>query len=144
MWIVIGIIFWVIGFKGVGFVEQQGFILGRVFLRPPTIIYLMCGLPEAPNIPSGVMSGAAIVSQLHGIVDLFLNSRSSLISLKNVIASRPEPVAGWRGNPPLNGQILSKNIHRLSGDCSPAYTAGAGRREEHAPRTSSRCLSGMT
>jgi hypothetical protein len=40
----------------------------KAFVRPPFVIYLLCGLPKTPSIPSGVMTVMAITLQLQGIL----------------------------------------------------------------------------
>lgn len=68
MWIGLGIFVWLIGFLKVGYFDEKGYLMKRTFLRPPFLIYLICGLPKARNIPSGVMAILALIAQLQGIL----------------------------------------------------------------------------
>ena len=67
LWLGSGILFWVMGFVRVGHTNDRE-PLGKAFLLPPQVIYLMCGQPHAANIPHGVMGFSALVGQLAGIL----------------------------------------------------------------------------
>ncbi len=63
MWIIIGIFFWMMGFMKIGNKDVY-----KAFAYPPLFIYLLCGQPKTPNIPSGVMPIMAMILQLQGIL----------------------------------------------------------------------------
>jgi hypothetical protein len=66
-WIGFGIIAWIFNFMTVGRRIKNGAPLEGSFVRPPFFVYLICGMPKARNIPSGVMGGRALAGQLIGI-----------------------------------------------------------------------------
>jgi hypothetical protein len=63
MWIILGIFSWMGGFMKIGDKDHY-----KSFARLPRFIYLLCGLPKTPNIPSGVMAVMSITLQLQGIL----------------------------------------------------------------------------
>jgi len=68
MWIGFGILFWLLGFLRAGYTRERGNLLNKVYVRPPQVIYLVCGLPKASNLPHGVMAVLALMVQLQGIL----------------------------------------------------------------------------
>ena len=70
IWISAGIFFWLAGYFTAGVIEDNGATIQKALLRPPFYIYLICGRPKAPNIPQGVISVRALMSQLQGILFL--------------------------------------------------------------------------
>jgi hypothetical protein len=67
-WIVGGTVFWIYGFITVGRKRKTGFLVDESFVHPPFIIYLICGMPKAKNIPASVMAIPSLSSQLGGWV----------------------------------------------------------------------------
>ena len=69
-WIGFGIFLWVTGYFHAGFTEEDGAPISRAFIRPPSLIYFLCGKPTASNIPKGVLSLRSLISQTQGILFL--------------------------------------------------------------------------
>lgn len=69
-WVVLGAVSWCAGFFQAGFSDEKGQKISQVFVRPPFLIYLLCGLPKASNIPKGVIALRSLMSQLQGILFL--------------------------------------------------------------------------
>jgi len=82
--IILGIIFWLIGFFRAGFRFLEGPPFLRSFIRPPFFIYLLCGLPKASNIPKGVISTGAALSQFWGILYVTYGIVSNRLTEQNV------------------------------------------------------------
>jgi len=66
--IMIGVFLWVIGFFRVGRTIEDGLLVNKTFVRPPFLIYLICGLPKSQNIPPGSMAIPSLFLQLHGLL----------------------------------------------------------------------------
>jgi hypothetical protein len=68
--IIIGLALWVIGYFRVGKIVNDGLLVNKTYVRPPFIIYLLCGLPKAINIPAGIMAIPSLLLQLQGLLFL--------------------------------------------------------------------------
>jgi hypothetical protein len=68
LWLVLGVSSWLLGFFRAGFAREEGPLFVRSFIRPPFLIYLLCGFPRATNIPKGVIATGSVGSQLLGIL----------------------------------------------------------------------------
>jgi hypothetical protein len=66
--IIIGFAFWVIGYLRVGKIVDDGLLANKTYVRPPYLIYLLCGLPKAKNIPAGVMAIPSLFLQFQGML----------------------------------------------------------------------------
>jgi hypothetical protein len=66
--IFIGACFWIMGFIRVGKLGEKGSPLYVAFVRPPTILYIACGMPKSHNIPRGVMAVSSLLGQLEGLL----------------------------------------------------------------------------
>jgi hypothetical protein len=64
----IGVFLWVIGFFRVGRTIEDGLLVNKTFVRPPFLIYLICGLPKSQNIPPGSMAIPSLFLQLNGLL----------------------------------------------------------------------------
>lgn len=85
LWIVLGIFGWLAGFFRAGFAEKDGYKINRVFVRPPFLVYLLCGLPRASNIPRGVIALRSLMSQLLGILILMYGIISNYLPVRHLI-----------------------------------------------------------
>ncbi|MFZ5909216.1 MAG: hypothetical protein ACOYYU_04300 [Chloroflexota bacterium] len=70
MWSMIGLgmFAWAYGFIRVGYIKKNSLWLERAFVYPPYLIYLICGMPKAKNIPNGVMALTSLIFQLQGLL----------------------------------------------------------------------------
>ena len=68
---IIGICLWLIGFIRVGKIVEDGLLVNKTFVRPTFFIYLICGMPKAPNIPRGVIVIPSLMLQPQGCSSLF-------------------------------------------------------------------------
>lgn len=68
IWVGLGMFIWFIGFVNAGKTRKNMMPFERSFVRPPYLVYLLCGLPKAQNIPSGVMSVLSVIGQLNGLL----------------------------------------------------------------------------
>jgi hypothetical protein len=66
------LLIWILGYVKVDFEEPKGPALYRAFLRPPPLIYLLCGQPSSSKIPRGVMAVQALFAQFQGFLCLIL------------------------------------------------------------------------
>ena len=66
--IVIGVFLWILGFIRVGKIVEDGLLINKTFVHPPFFIYLLCGMPKARNIHSGVMAIPSLMLQLQGLL----------------------------------------------------------------------------
>ena|SRR5215203_5502121 len=66
-----GVFIWILGFIRVGRVRENDVLVNRTFVRPPFVIYLVCGMPRARNIPKGVMAIPSLFGQLQGLFWIF-------------------------------------------------------------------------
>lgn len=82
--LIIGICLWVIGFIRVGKIVDDGLLVNKTFVRSPFFIYLICGLPKAPNIPRGVIAIPSLMLQLQGLL-LIICGVISLILTTNIM-----------------------------------------------------------
>lgn len=67
LWIGYGIFNWVLGFMGTIYRKKIGMPIEKFLARPPFLIYLVCGMPRAQDIPPGVMVIPALIVQLMGL-----------------------------------------------------------------------------
>jgi len=68
LWIILGAFLWFSGFFRAGSFEEKGPPISKAFVRPPFLIYLLCGRPKALNIPKGVVALRSLITQLQGIL----------------------------------------------------------------------------
>jgi len=68
LWITLGLFLWFVGYFRAGFLEEEGPLISKAFVRPPFLIYLLCGLPHASNIPKGVIALRSLMTQFQGIL----------------------------------------------------------------------------
>ncbi|MBK9781906.1 MAG: hypothetical protein IPP55_17985 [Anaerolineales bacterium] len=80
----LGIFFWLIGFFRAGFRFLEGPPFLRSFIRLPFLIYLLCGLPRASNLPKGVISTGAVLSQFWGILYVTYGIVSNRLTEENI------------------------------------------------------------
>ena len=66
------LIIWILGYVKVDFENPKGSAIYRAFLRPPPLVYLLCGRPSSSKIPSGVMAELALFVQFQGLLCLIL------------------------------------------------------------------------
>jgi hypothetical protein len=66
-WIGLGALLWLFGFFRARYVDEKKSPIERSLVRPPFLVYLLCGLPKARNLPRGVMAMVSIIGQLQGI-----------------------------------------------------------------------------
>ena len=82
--IAIGAFLWVLGFFRVGRTIEDGLLVNKTFVRPPFLIYLICGLPKSQNIPPGTMAIPSLFLSLHGLLLIILGLISVLV-IQNII-----------------------------------------------------------
>ncbi len=68
IWLGLGILSWLSGFIRVGYIRRNGTLMQRTFVRPPFLIFLICGMPKSRAIPVGVMAIPALMLQLQGVL----------------------------------------------------------------------------
>ncbi len=68
LWIGLGTFIWIVGFIKAVKIKEAGLPFDRALVRPPYLIYLVCGLPKSKKLPVGVMSVLSIVAQLIGLL----------------------------------------------------------------------------
>lgn len=76
--ITVGILGWLIGFLRAGSLEK-GRLFGEAFVRPPFLVYLLCGFSRASNIPKGVVALRSLMSQLLGVVTILYGVASAYL-----------------------------------------------------------------
>lgn len=84
MWIGFGVFFWIIGYVRVGRVRENDLLVDRTFVRPPFVIYLVCGMPRARNIPKGVMAIPSLFGQLQGLFWILYGLIFHICQVKNL------------------------------------------------------------
>jgi len=68
LWVILGLFFWFVGYFQSGFSKEDGSEISKAFVQPPFLIYLLCGLPRASNVPKGVIALRSLMAQLQGIL----------------------------------------------------------------------------
>lgn len=72
IWLGIALFLWIYGYVRVGFENPKGSTIAQAFVRPPTLIYYLAGLPRSPDIPRGVMAALALFVQFQAFLCLIL------------------------------------------------------------------------
>lgn len=83
MLIAIGLFLWIFGFIRVGQTVQDGLLINKTFVRPHFLIYLICGMPKARNVPHGVVAIPSLLLQLHGLL-LIICGLISLVLTRSI------------------------------------------------------------
>ncbi len=67
LWLAFAVLLWIVGFFRAGFAKANRLALDRAFVRPPVVIYTLCGRPRIQGVPKGVVSLSALLAQLQAI-----------------------------------------------------------------------------
>ena len=85
IWVTFGIMAWALGFIRVGVVKKIDLEINKSFVRPPFLVYLICGMPRSRNIPKGVMAIPAVMLQLHGLFWIAYGVVSAYLPIQSLI-----------------------------------------------------------